>query len=88
MTLLIRGVHIINIDETTRKRITTVGQSLSMCIVTVIVNLRLGDIPLQAAGNTILVNTIRICFAVFVILCIAGTLMSAARNVEDTRAEK
>lgn len=62
----------------------TVGQSLSMCIVTVIVNLRLGDIPLHAAGNTILVNTIRICFAVFVILCIAGTLMSAARNVEDT----
>ena len=58
----------------------TVGQSLSMCIVTVIVNMRLGDIPLQEASGSVLVNTIRICFAVFVVLCVAGTLMSAARN--------
>lgn len=58
----------------------TVGQSLSMCIVTVIVNLRLGNVPLQEASNTVLINTIRICFAVFVVLCVAGTIMSAARN--------
>lgn len=58
----------------------TVGQSLSMCIVTVIVNFRLGDITLQETSGDLIVATIRICFAVFAVLCVAGTYFSAARS--------
>lgn len=58
----------------------TVGQSLSMCIVTVIVNLRLGSETLQATSVENLVATIRVCFIVFAVLCVLGTYFSAARS--------
>lgn len=60
----------------------TVGQSLSMCIVTIIVNIRLGDMSLQAVPGDVLIGTIRTCFVVFACLCVIGTIISAVRSGE------
>ena len=65
----------------------TVGQSVSMCIVTILVNLRLGEKTLQEVPADVLIATIRLIFAVFAVICVAGTIISAVRAVDDKQVK-
>jgi len=60
----------------------TVGQSLSMCIVTVLVNIKLGDQTLQTASDAALIGTMKTVFIVFAIICIIGTVISSLRSLD------
>lgn len=58
----------------------TVGQSFSMCIVTVLVNLKLGEQTLQSVPQDLLIGTMRMIFMVFAGICVAGAVISSARS--------
>ncbi|MCQ2566877.1 MAG: MFS transporter [Mogibacterium sp.] len=58
----------------------TVGQSFSMCIVTVLVNLKLGAQTLQSVPRELLIGTMRLIFMVFAGICVAGAVISSARS--------
>ncbi len=58
----------------------TVGQSFSMCIVTVLVNLKLGAQTLQSVPKDVLIGTMRLIFMVFAGICVAGAVISSVRS--------
>ncbi|MCF0254299.1 MAG: hypothetical protein HUK26_08215 [Duodenibacillus sp.] len=58
----------------------TVGQTASMCLVTIIVSFTMGGLTLEQAGSVQLVSTVRICFIVFAVICAIGLLLSLARK--------
>lgn len=58
----------------------TVGQTVGMCLVTVVVAFNLGAVPLADAPQAQMVGTIHICFAIFAVLCVMGLGMSLARR--------
>ncbi|MGN0732800.1 MAG: MFS transporter [Emergencia sp.] len=58
----------------------TVGQSFSMALVNIIVTLNLGEKSLAETGPDELVKTLRICFCVFLALCVIGTFISLKRG--------
>ena len=60
----------------------TVGQSISMCIVTIIVGVILGSVALEHSAPTDLVKTMHIMFIICVIMCVAGVFLSLQRRKE------
>lgn len=58
----------------------TVGQSMSMAVVTIIVGLVLGNVALEHAEPEALVKTMHSAFIVFVVLCAIGIFLSLKRN--------
>ena len=60
----------------------TVGQSVSMCIVTIIVGVILGNVALEHSTPENLVKTMHIMFVICVIMCIAGVILSLQRRKE------
>lgn len=58
----------------------TIGQSFSMALVNIIVTLNLGEKSLAETESHELVGTLRICFCVFLTLCVAGTFISLKRG--------
>lgn len=60
----------------------TVGQSFSMALVNIIVTLNLGEKSLAETEPDELVKTLRICFGVFLTLCVIGTFISLKRGEE------
>lgn len=62
-----------------------VGQSFSMALVSIIVSVRLGDKALSETTPEVLVGTIKICFVVFLVLCVIGTVISMKRGAKNTQ---
>lgn len=60
----------------------TVGQSISMCIVTIIVGIILGNVALEYSAPADLVKTMHIMFVICVIMCVAGMFLSLQRRKE------
>lgn len=58
----------------------TIGQTVSMAIVTVIAGTYLGNVALAAASEDMLIKTMHVSFLVFTLLCIAGVFMSMTRK--------
>lgn len=58
----------------------TMGQTISMSVVTIIVGITMGSAALNEAAPETLLRTMHIAFFVFVILSIAGTFMSLKRK--------
>ncbi|MGI6736108.1 MAG: MFS transporter [Anaerovoracaceae bacterium] len=58
----------------------TTGQSLGMAIVTIVVSALLGNRSLYALDAADLVRMMHISFAIFVVLCLAGIVMSLERR--------
>ena len=58
----------------------TIGQSFSMALVNIIVTMSLGEKSLAETSGAELVRTLRICFCIFLALCIIGTLISLKRG--------
>lgn len=58
----------------------TIGQTVSMCLVTVVVAFNLGAVPLADAPAADMVNTMQLCFGMFAVLCVMGLGMSLARR--------
>lgn len=54
----------------------TYGHTLSMAVVTIIVGTTLGDVQMDKVPQVQLIDTIQKCFIVFIVLCIAGIIMS------------
>ena len=61
------------------------GQSSSMAILTIVIGMHLGNIPLENAGTSELLATIKTSFLIFVVLCIAGMLMSLKSGSEKIK---
>lgn len=61
------------------------GQSSSMAVLTIIIGMHLGNIPLENAGTSELLATIKTSFLIFVVLCIAGMLMSLKSGSEKIK---
>ncbi len=57
----------------------TIGQTLSMAIVTIVVGQILGNIALANSSPAQLVQVMHISFVIFVILCLAGVFLSLQR---------
>ncbi len=62
----------------------SLGQSISMVIVTIVVSMNMGRMALADAGPALLSNTLRETFAVFTILCLLGVIMSNMRGKSRT----
>ncbi|MGN1157717.1 MAG: MFS transporter [Agathobacter sp.] len=60
----------------------TVGQSLSMAIVTIIVGMTLGNIALEHSAPADLVKTMHVMFVICVVMCVAGVFLSLQRRKE------
>lgn len=58
----------------------SIGNSASMAIVTFIVAKEMGDITLAQAEPSVLVETVRISFIVFTVLCVIGIFFSSKRK--------
>lgn len=58
----------------------TMGQTISMSIVTIIVGIMMGTGALNEAAPETLLRTMHISFIIFVALCVAGTFMSLKRK--------
>ena len=58
----------------------SIGQTLSMVIVTIIVTLMLPGMQLEAAGKDNLVSVINVSFIVFAAMCFAGVFLSLKRK--------
>ena len=58
----------------------TMGQTISMSVVTIIVGITLGTASISEAAPETLLRTMHIAFFVFVILSIVGTFMSLKRK--------
>lgn len=57
-----------------------VGQAISMSIVTLLITLFLGQVPLTAANPTTFLACMKVSFAVFTILCTLGIMASLKRG--------
>lgn len=60
----------------------TVGQSISMAVVTIVVGMTLGNVALEHSSPEQLVNTMHIMFVICVIMCVAGVFLSLQRRKE------
>lgn len=58
----------------------TMGQTVSMAIVTIIIGLVMRGQTLNDASPAVMVHTMRLCFLVFVVMCLAGVFFSLARK--------
>lgn len=58
----------------------TLGQNAGMCIITIIVNARLADLPLAKASSGELEGCMHIAFAIFAVICFCGMFMSMQRS--------
>lgn len=58
----------------------SIGQTLSMVIVTVVVTIMLPGMQLEAAGRDNIVSVINISFIVFAVMCFAGIFLSLKRK--------
>ena len=58
----------------------TVGQTVGMVIVTLVVTVRLGATPLAKAGPDQILHVIHTCFLIFVCICAIGVFISLQRN--------
>ena len=61
----------------------TVGQCISMCIVTIIVGTILGNVALEHSAPADLVKTMHIMFVICVVMCVAGVFLSLQRRKES-----
>lgn len=61
----------------------SLGHTLSMAIVTVIVNHYIGTESLQNADPQMLIKTMHLAFGIYTIICIAGIFISLKRKRED-----
>jgi len=57
-----------------------VGQAMSMSIVTLLIAIFVGRVPLNAAEPTALLATMRISFIIFTLLCLLGIIASLSRG--------
>ncbi len=57
-----------------------VGMTFSMAVLTLLLAMRLGDVPLPSADPGDLVGTMRAAYAAFAVLCLAGVGASLARG--------
>jgi MFS family permease len=58
----------------------TMGQIVSMAIITVIMNMALGATPIGEAGKDNLVYSMRTGFTIFVCICVVGAFLSTRRK--------
>lgn len=58
----------------------SIGHTLSMVIVTVIVTANMSDIPLAEAQPTVLIKVIRLSFIIFTVICASGVFVSLKRK--------
>lgn len=58
----------------------SIGHTLSMVIVTIIVTRYMGDKPLSEADPEILINVINISFIIFTVICVVGVFVSLKRR--------
>ena len=58
----------------------SLGHTLSMAIVSIVVAVTVGNITLESAQPSAIVSAMRISFAVFTVLCTAGIFCSAVRG--------
>ena len=72
-----------SIAQSIQATMRTVGHTSSMAIVTIVIGMQLGNTTLAEAEPAQLVHTMHTCFAVFIVLCIAGTFMSMKRRKTD-----
>ena len=59
------------------------GQTLSMAIVTVVVSMNLGATSLEAANPAGVLGVIRLCFAIFSAICVAGIFAALMRSDKE-----
>ncbi|MFZ2538039.1 MAG: MFS transporter, partial [Oscillospiraceae bacterium] len=67
-----------------------VGQALSMSVVTLLIAIFVGRVPLTSAQPADLLSTIRVSFIIFTVLCLLGIVASLSRGRvrEEARGEK
>lgn len=58
----------------------SLGHTLSMAVVTIVMSLTIGNVPLASVNKSALTGAIRSCFVVFTLLCIAGVYCSYKRK--------
>lgn len=58
----------------------SIGHTLSMVIVTVIVTVNMSDIPLAEAQPAVLIKVIRLSFIIFTVICASGVFVSLKRK--------
>ena len=58
----------------------TIGQTVGMVIVTLVVTARLGSVPLAQAGPDQILHVIHICFIIFVCISVVGVFISLQRK--------
>lgn len=61
----------------------TVGQTMGMVIVTLVVSSMMGSTPLTEADPAMLVKVINTCFIIFTVICIVGAAISLMRKKEN-----
>ena len=61
----------------------SVGHTLSMVVVTVVVRLYMGETALEDAGAELLIKTMRAAFLLFAAACTAGVFISLKRNPSE-----
>jgi MFS family permease len=64
----------------------TMGQIVSMAIITIIVNAVLGSTPIDEAGHEGIVSSIHTGFIVFACICAAGVFISLQRKSGGNKA--
>ncbi|NLK00174.1 MAG: MFS transporter [Clostridia bacterium] len=65
-----------------------VGNTISMAVVTLMISIYVGDMEIQMASSSSIVEMISISFAVFTVVCITGVFASMARGSLHTVKEK
>ena len=58
----------------------SIGHTLSMVIVTIVVTRFMNDMPLAQADPDVLVRVINISFVIFTVICVAGVFISLKRK--------
>jgi MFS family permease len=58
------------------------GMSVSMCIITIIMNISLGATPIAEATKAGITHTMRISFIVFAVICVVGVFFSFQKKAE------
>jgi MFS family permease len=66
----------------------TLGQTVSMAIITIIMFTHLGDMTLNDASPEQLVSTMHTCYIVFSVICLVGVVISLQRKTKQLEKDK
>jgi MFS family permease len=64
----------------------TVGQVVGMALLTIIINVIIGNVPISSVAPGLIVRDMNISFSVFTVICVVGIFFSLQRTKRQTQA--